>query len=63
MAYDSDRLDAYCAEAFQKIDDVFAVTGEAVSVELFLNGRNSGIALFVFVEDQFECKSATEGYS
>ena len=57
---DADGFDAYGADALEEVDDVFLVVGEAVGVEAFADGRVSGFALFVLVEDPFEGGSAAE---
>ena len=40
---------------------MFLVVGEAVGIEAFADGRVSGGALFVLVEDPFEGRTAAEG--
>ena len=47
-------------DALEEVDDAFLVVGEAVGVESFADGRISGFALFVLVEDPFEGGSAAE---
>ena len=58
---DADGFDAYGADAFEEVDDVFLVVGETVGVEAFTDGRVSGFALFVLVEDPFEGGAEYEG--
>ena len=57
---DSDRLDAYGADALEEVDDAFLMVGEAVGVEAFADGWVSGFALFVLVQDPFEGGAAAE---
>ena len=57
---DADGFDAYCGDAFEEVDDAFLVVGEAVGVEVFADGRVSGCALFILVEDPFEGRAAAE---
>ena len=50
----------YGADALEEVDDAFFVVGETVGVEAFADGRVSGCALFVLVEDPFEGGAAAE---
>lgn len=38
---------------------MFLVVGEAIGVEVFADGGVSGSALFVLVENPFECRAVT----
>lgn len=60
MVCDADGFDAYGGDAFEEVDDVFLVVGEAVGVEVFADGGVSGFAIFVLVEDPFECGATAE---
>ena len=63
VLHDLHRVDAHASHAFEKIDHVLLVVGEAVGVKLLADGRILRRLLLVLVENPFERGAVAGGTS